>query len=72
MSTKKEIIIGTQFIPRGKRQDVCTVTDILKTYNSKNELVRTEYISTHEFMGQIINRVDCAVTIQRGELEKKG
>jgi hypothetical protein len=34
------------------------VTDILTTYNSKNELVKTRYVSTHEFMGQTVTEYD--------------
>jgi hypothetical protein len=43
---------------RGKHPKTCTVTDILKTYNSKEELVKTRYITTHEFMGQTVTEYD--------------
>jgi hypothetical protein len=43
---------------RGKSPRVCTVTDILTTYNSKGELVKTRYVSTHEFMGQTVTEYD--------------
>ena len=59
--------IGQQFIPIGKRKDVCTVTDILRTYNAKNELVSIRYVATHEFMGQTVTDHDvCEATIARG------
>lgn len=63
--------IGTKYTTRGKHPVTCTVTDILKTYNSKNELVHTRYISTHEFMGQLVFDYDVvAVTIARGLLNE--
>ncbi len=59
--------IGTKFKTRGKVPRLCTVTDILKTYNSRGELVETRYVATHEFMGQAITDRDVVnVTIARG------
>lgn len=59
--------IGTKFKTGGKRPRLCTVTDILKTYNSADELVRTRYVATHEFCGQQVADSDVnAVTIARG------
>lgn len=50
--------IGQQFLqrfPTGKKgkyvQRLCTVTDIRRTYNSKDELVSINYVAEHEFMG---------------------
>ena len=60
--------IGTKFTRRlsPKRTDVCTVVDILRTYNSANELVNLRYVATHEFLGQLVTDRDvCAVTIAR-------
>lgn len=60
--------IGTKFSRRvsAKRTDVCTVTDILRTYNSANELVKVRYIAVHNFFGQMVADYDvCAVTIAR-------
>ena len=55
MNSENIYEIGTQYIPVGKNRDyVCTVTDILRTYNSKNELVMVRYIAQHEFMGQLV------------------
>ena len=63
----KDHPIGTQYTTRGKRPDLCTVTDILKTYNNGGELVKTSYVSTHQFLGQtVMNHDVCAVTIARG------
>ena len=63
----EEITIGTKFTTRGKHPKECIVTDILKTYNSKGELVSTRYVATHEFLGQTVTDYDVvAVTIQRG------
>jgi len=59
--------IGTQYRTRDKRKDLCTITDIFRTYNNKGELVKTAYVSTHEFMGQTITCYDVPATaIARG------
>lgn len=50
----KEYPIGTIYQTRGKYKKICTIVDILKTYNSKNELVRIRYISTYLFLGQLV------------------
>jgi len=55
---------------RGKAPKFCTVVDILRTYNSADDLVKVRYVATHEFMGQIIR--DCDVletTIAMGEIK---
>lgn len=49
-----EYAIGTKFKTRHKQPKICTVTDILKTYNSKGELVKVRYVATHEFLGQVV------------------
>jgi hypothetical protein len=46
--------IGQQFKTRGKSPRICTVIDVLKTYNSKGELVKIRYVATHEVLGQIV------------------
>ena len=68
MVKPEDIKIGTKYSPMGKTY-VCTVVDIYKTYNASNELVKTAYISTYDFCGQVSKREDCVVTIQRGFLE---
>ena len=46
---------------------MCTVVDVLKTYNSKSELVDVRYVATHEFFGQILtDRSVGATTIAMG------
>ena len=66
-----EIKIGTKFVKQDKKiKHVETVVDIYNTYNSKGELVKTRYVSEHEFMGQKIRDSDVvAVTIKRGLIE---
>lgn len=64
--TLNQIVPGVKF---KDGRNVCTVTDILKTYNMANELVKTRYVATHPFMGQQIRGDYCAVTIQRGYIE---
>ena len=49
-----EYAIGTQYYTRGKHPRLCTIIDILKTYNSKGELVKTRYMSSHMFLGQVV------------------
>lgn len=62
-----DFAIGTRFKTRGKYPQLCTVTDVLKTYNAAGELVRTRYVAVHEFCGQLVTDPDvCAVTIARG------
>lgn len=58
--------IGQQFMTAGKSPRLCTVTDILKTYNNKGELVRTRYEATHYFGGQQVTDHDvCETSIAR-------
>jgi len=57
-----EYAIGTQFKTRGKAPRLCTVIDILKTYNLAGELVKTRYVAQHDFMGQKVNDYDVVAT----------
>jgi len=60
--------IGTKFIKQGRKHaKIETVVDILKTYNSKGELVKIRYVAAHEFMGQTVTDSDVLdITIARG------
>ena len=59
--------IGTHYLSAGKNPRLCTITDCLKTYNSKGLLVRVGYESTHEFVGQVVTDRDvCTSSIARG------
>lgn len=63
-----KIEIGTKYTNR-KGQE-CEVIDILKTFNSKDELVSVRYVTTHQFMGQsVLDGNVVATTILRA-LEK--
>lgn len=56
--------IGLRFIRQGnKRKDIEEIVDILKTYNSKNDLVKTEYITETWFAGQKITNTALNSTI---------
>ena len=56
--------IGQQFKTRGKSPKLCTVTDILKTFNSKGELVKIRYVAEHQLMGRaIVDHDVCETTI---------
>ena len=57
-----EYAIGTLFKTRGKAPRLCEVVDIYKTYNSAGELVKTRYVATHDFMGQIVTDYDVVAT----------
>lgn len=59
--------IGTKFHPVGCKQGVHEVIDILRVFNSKNELVRIEYVVAHRFCGQtVVSSNFVATTIARG------
>lgn len=62
--------IGTKYKTRGKFPRLCTVTDILTTYNSKGEFVKLRYVATHEFLGATITESDVVeTTIAMGEVK---
>lgn len=59
--------IGTQFLSRGKHPRLCTVTDILTTYNAAGQVVRVRYVATHDMLGQVVTDRDvCDTTIAMG------
>lgn len=62
--------IGTQYKAATRRYPyVCTVTDILRTYNAQGELVRVRYVAQHDFAGQPVTDTDVLpITIARGLL----
>ena len=71
MKQEPKYSIGTQYRSRGKVQRVCTVVDILKTYNVAGELVSIRYVSSHDFMGQIVlDRDVVETTILMGLISK--
>jgi len=59
--------IGTQYLSAGKHPKLCTVKDILKTFNAAGDLVRIRYVATHDFAGQIIAEEVCDTTVARGK-----
>ena len=61
-NTEAKFSIGTQFKTRGKHPRLCTVVDILRTYNTAGDLVRIRYVATHELMGQTITEYDVVET----------
>jgi hypothetical protein len=54
--------VGTTFYSRGKHPRLCTVTDYLVTRNLAGEVVKTQYVATHELMGQAIEDVGVTET----------
>jgi hypothetical protein len=60
------IQIGTKYYERksnGKKNEkISTVIDILSTYNSKGELIRTRYIASRDYLGQDLINYDVVGT----------
>lgn len=62
--------IGTTFKTSGKNPQTCTVTDIYRTKNHKNELIKVRYAATHEFCGQTVTDGDVLhTTISKGLIQ---
>lgn len=71
MRDQPKYAVGIKFKSRGKHPRVCTITDILKTYNVTGELVTIRYVATHECLGQIVTDRDVVqATIDMGLLDK--
>ena len=63
--------VGTQYMTRGKNPLICTVVDFLVTKNLAGEIVKTCYVSTHLFCGQVVTDFDvCETTIARNLIEQ--
>lgn len=70
MERQPRFSIGQQFMSRGKAPRRYTVTDILRTYNAKGELVKLRYEATFMLMGQIVTDHDVVeTTIAMGAIE---
>ena len=70
-ASEPRFAIGQRFTPVGKRAKECTITDILRTYDSKGVLVRVCYVATHDFCGQQVEDHDVLdTTIARGLFAK--
>jgi hypothetical protein len=59
---KQRFAIGTKYNTRGKHPRECTVTDFHVTRNLAGEIVRTRYVSTHNFIGQVMKDLDVVET----------
>ncbi len=58
--------IGTKFKTRGKTPRLCTVVDILRTYDNAGEMTSLRYVATHQFCGQVMadtNVVETTITM---------
>ena len=67
MHTLPRFKIGQQYTPLGKHPVLCTVIDVHTTYNVNGEHVRTRYVASHVFCGQIVKEYDIPeATIARG------
>lgn len=67
-----EITIGLKFVKYGqkKREDIYKIVDIIDSVSrSTGKVISTEYLCSHEFMGQLLHSSHNVVTIQRSIME---
>lgn len=62
MTQEPRFTIGQQYRTRGKAPRLCTVVDILRTYNARGDMVKLRYVATHDFLGQTITDHDVVET----------
>ena len=60
--TDNENLIGTQYMTRGKSPRLCTVVDKHITYAMDGSVYKERYVSTHEFLGQVMYSYDVVRT----------
>lgn len=69
MSKLPEDLIGAIFRTRGKAPRTCRVTDVLRTYNSKGDLVKVRFVAVHDVCGQAVTDYDVVkTTIDMGRI----
>jgi len=64
----KGVKVGDRFMSTRKVPRECTVVDIHTTTNLAGEVVKVEFKAVHEFMGQQISEMVCAVTVLRNKI----
>lgn len=66
--------IGTKFLRRTKYRRLVTITDIHTTKNLAGDIIKLEYVASHEFMGQNLSDTYLSIAVARGieELESLG
>ena len=70
MAIEQRFTIGTKYKTRGKAPRICTVVDVLRTYNSAGELVKLRYVSQHDFCGQVVTDWDVVdTTVAMGKID---
>lgn len=59
--------LGFLFTLKRGKQDIreCVVTDFLTTTNVKGEIVKTEYVISYKFLGQLMKENMVQTTIDR-------
>ncbi len=62
MNREPKYPTGTKFNTRHKVPRTMQVVDILKTYDSKGELVEIRYVATYQFLGQTVTDRDVVET----------
>lgn len=61
--------VGDTYRTRGKHPRLCTIRNILSTYNLQGELVCIRYVADHELNGQVITDYEvCETTVLMGVL----
>lgn len=61
-TSNPKYLVGTTYKTRGRSPRLCTVVDIHVTRNLAGDVVKTRYVSTHEFMGQTLTDYDVVET----------
>lgn len=63
--------IGIQYKSAGKQPRICTVEDQMTVTNSKDEVIKSYYQTSHEFAGQKVYEHEvCDTTIARNLITK--
>jgi hypothetical protein len=57
-----ENLIGVQYMTRGKSPRLCTVVDKHTTYAMDGSIFRERYVSTYDFIGQLMTNYDVVRT----------
>lgn len=65
----KSYSVGTRFKTRDRKNNhIYTIVDVYTTTNLADEVVKVEYVTAHDFMGQKIKGTVIKTTIDMGTL----
>ena len=65
MKTTARFPVGLTYSARNKRRDVTTIIDIYTTRSEAGEVIKIEYQTAHDFMGQSVSKLECDSTVAR-------